>query len=186
MNTESANHAATARTFTHLVENVTDWDAPTPVPEWRARDVVEHLLNWPVPVLSAWAGLDLTDDPTNSLPERWQQRTEDLQASLENPMVAERTVTDGPFAGQPVRVAIDRAYTADVFMHTWDLAQGTSQRANLDPDRAAELLAGLQSIEDVLRSSGQYGPAHPSNNDDPVDEMMAFIGRDPQWDPSHQ
>ena len=29
--------------FTQRVRGVTDWDAPTPVQEWTARDVVEHL-----------------------------------------------------------------------------------------------------------------------------------------------
>ena len=41
--------------------------------------------------------------------------------------------------------------TADVFMHTWDLAHATGQDERLDPDFSAELLAGMESMEDVLR-----------------------------------
>lgn len=183
MTSEAITHATTAQTFTDLVEGVTNWDAPTPVPEWRAPDVVEHLLTWPMPVLGEWADLQLTDDPSSSLLTRWKQRTADLQAALDSPMVASRTVNRGPFAGQSVGVMVDRVYTADVYMHTWDLARATDQRAELDPTRAHELLEGLRPMEEVLRGSGQYGPAHPTNSEDPIERLVAFIGRDPKWTP---
>ena len=54
--------------------------------------------------------------------------------------------------------AVDRFYTSDVFMHTWDLARATGQDDRLDPQTCAELLAGMEPIEELLRSSGQYGP----------------------------
>ena len=37
-------HRIIAEGFTQRVLHVSDWDAPTPVKEWRARDVVGHLL----------------------------------------------------------------------------------------------------------------------------------------------
>ena len=48
-------------------------------------------------------------------------------------------------------------FTGDVFMHTWDLARATGQDDTLDPERCAEMLAGMEPIEDVMRGSGQYG-----------------------------
>ena len=179
---EAKTHAETARKFSHFIAHASDWDAATPVPEWRARDIVEHLLTWPVPVLAAWAQLDLVDDASDSLLKRWQNRTAEPQAALEDPTVANRAVSEGPFAGQPVCVTIDRVYTADVYMHTWDLARATNQPADLDPNRAQDLLDGLQPMEEVLRSSGQYGTAHPTGSNNPVDQLVAFIGRDPRWE----
>ena len=74
---------------------------------------------------------------------------------------------------------VDRFYTADVFMHTWDLARATGQDETLDADFAGQLLAGMRPIEELLRSSGQYGPAMPVSADAPVHErLMAFVGRD--------
>jgi hypothetical protein len=44
------------------------------------------------------------------------------------------------------------------------------------------MLAGMADIEDMLRSSGQYGPPVPvAESADPVSRLMGFIGRDPGW-----
>jgi len=78
--------------------------------------------------------------------------------------------------------AIDRFYTADVFMHTWDLARGLGKEPNLDEARCAEALAGMEPIDEMLRASGQYGPRVPVPDDASAqDRLMGFIGRDPNW-----
>ena len=78
--------------------------------------------------------------------------------------------------------AIDRFYTADVFMHTWDLARAGGLDATLDADFCAELLAGMEPIEDLMRQSGQYGPRVPVPADaDAQTRLLGFIGRDPVW-----
>ena len=63
--------------------------------------------------------------------------------------------------------AVDQFYTADVFMHSWDLARASGQDAGLDEDFAARLLEGMRPIEQLLRDSGQYGPAVPVPDDAP-------------------
>jgi len=90
-----------------------------------------------------------------------------------------------PYVGtMPLSEAIDRFYTADVFMHSWDLARATGQDDLLDEDYCAELLAGMLPMDEVLRASGQYGPAAPVPDDAPVqDRLLGFIGRDPSWWP---
>src|SRR5262249_26959032 len=81
--------------------------------------------------------------------------------------------------------AIDQFYTADVFMHTWDLARATGQDDRLDPDFCAQLLAGMQQMEQVIRSSGQYGARVEVPDDaDPQTRLLGFIGRDPFWTPT--
>lgn len=60
-----------------------------------------------------------------------------------------------PYAGtHRLADAVDHFYTADVFMHSWDLALATGQDVWLDEDFAGGLLGGMQPVEDVLRSSG--------------------------------
>ena len=77
--------------------------------------------------------------------------------------------------------AVDRFYTADVFMHTWDLARATGQDETLDPERCAAMLEGMEPMDELLRSSGQYGPRVPVPDDaDPQTKLLAFIGRDPR------
>ena len=51
----------------------------------------------------------------------------------------------------------------------------------LDPQRCAVLLDGMQPLDDLLRSSGQFGPKVEVPDDaDVQSRMLAFIGRDPR------
>ncbi|WP_353961381.1 hypothetical protein [Antrihabitans cavernicola] len=69
-------------------------------------------------------------------------------------------------------------------MHSWDLARATGQDETLDPERCAAMLAGMQSWDAVLRSSGQYGPKVDVPGDaDAQTKLIAFIGRDPLSNP---
>lgn len=81
----------------------------------------------------------------------------------------------------PLPRAIAQFFTADVFMHTWDLARATGKDETLDPQRCAMLLEGMQPLDELLRSSGQYGPRVEVPDDADVQtRMLAFIGRDPR------
>jgi hypothetical protein len=69
-----------------------------------------------------------------------------------------------------------------VFLHTWDLARATGQDESLDTELCAAMLAGMEPLEELIRSSGQYGPAIPvSEGADPQTRLLGFIGRDPDW-----
>ena len=158
------------------------WDAPSPVEGWAARDVVRHLLEWFPAFLESGAGVTLErgvtvdEDPVAA----WQVHTDAVQALLDDPATAERTFSNPHTGEHPLDRAIDMFYTGDVFMHTWDLARATGQDETLDPDKCAELLAGMEPIEDLMRSSGQYGPRVEVPADADVQtRMLAFIGRDP-------
>ena len=58
----------------------------------------------------------------------------------------------------PLEQVIDMIYTADVFMHRWDLARATGQDESLDPEKCAVMLEGMLPMDEVMRQSGQYGP----------------------------
>jgi uncharacterized protein (TIGR03086 family) len=185
-------HRAVAAGFASVVAAVNDWDAPTPVSEWVARDVVAHLTDW-FPAFLAAGGIELSAAPAAVVDPAgaWRQRTAKVQELLDRPS-ADRVLTH-PIAGtHPLSGAVDMFYTADVYMHTWDLARATGIDANLDPVFASQLLTGMESMEAVLRGSGQYGPGVPVPADaDPVSRLMGFVGRNPafnatnQPDPSH-
>ena len=189
MNSESvlqtdpaAFHRWVAAAFTARVEGTTDWDAPAPVAGWTARDVVGHLVEWFPGFLASGAGITLrpgppvTEDPVGA----WRTHSDQVQALLEDPATADRMLSN-PHTGElPLGPAISQFYTADVFMHTWDLARATGQDETLDPALCAELLAGMEPMDELLRSSGQYGPRVPVPDDADVQtRMLAFIGRDP-------
>jgi hypothetical protein len=67
-------------------------------------------------------------------------------------------------------------------MHTWDLARATGQDDRLDPGFCAQLLSEMESMEQVIRSSGQYGARVEVPRDaDAQTRLLGFIGRNPSW-----
>ena len=149
----AGRHRAIAATFAERTGGTTDWDVPSPVDGWTARDVVRHLTDW-------FPGF--LEDPATQT------------AMLENPHIG--TI---PLAG-----AIDQFYTADVFMHTWDLSRATGQDDRLDAELANQMFSGMQEHDEMLRASGQYGPrVDVAESADITDRLMGFIGRDPSWTP---
>jgi uncharacterized protein (TIGR03086 family) len=179
----SEEHRLVAGGFTERVVGTRDWDAPAPVDGWVARDVVRHLVTW-LPGFLHSSGLpglpggpSVEADPVGA----WRAHTDGVQSLL-----------DGPDAGivfEHVHIgrmrldeAVNMIYTPDVFMHTWDLARATGQDDRLDPERCAAMLAGMEQMEDVIRTSGQYGARVEVPDDaDVQDRLIGFIGRDPQW-----
>lgn len=183
----SERHAAVAGRFTELVAGVRDWDAPTPVKEWKASDVVDHLTGWLPGFLAAFAHVKIDEaSETNDLREKWRVQTESVQAVLDGERAGE-LVTSEMFGELPLQVLIDRFYTADVFMHSWDLAAASGQDAGLDPSWAAELTAGLRAMGPALYASGQFGtPVAVPDDANDIDQLIGVIGRDPRWTPADQ
>jgi uncharacterized protein (TIGR03086 family) len=182
--TAAEEHRRIAGRFTEVVRGVPDggWDAPSPVEEWVARDVVRHLVEWFPAFLESGAGVRLAagpsadDDPVAA----WVTHSDAVQALLDDPATAGKTLSNRHIGDVPLDRAINDFYTSDVFMHTWDLARATGQDETLDPDKCAELLAGMVPYEEAMRSSGHYGPRVDVPDDADVQtRMLAFIGRRP-------
>jgi len=192
-------HRQVCQVFTARVAGTADWDAPSPVPEWAARDVVAHLVEWLPAFLLSGTGIHLIPaDPSAAEPSAadpnaadpvaaWTAQADAVQALLEDPDTAGRLLTNPHIGEIPLDRAIDNFYTTDVFLHTWDLARATGQDDCLDADACADLLAGMEPLDAMLRASGQYGPRVPVPADaDAQSRLFAFIGRDPNWRPPHR
>lgn len=176
-------HAAVAGELTRIAAATTDWSAPAPVEGWTARDVVGHLVGW-FPGFLAAGGVELPpgpsveDDPLGA----WRHQSEVVQALLDDR--GDETFTHPHVGTHRLEEAVAMFYTADVFMHSWDLARATGQEPRLDEEAAAQMLEGMRPLESVLRDSGQYGPAVPvPDGASAVDRLMGFVGRDPRWSP---
>ncbi len=179
-------HRTHAGHFTALVAGVADWSAPAPVAGWTALDVVRHLVERFPGFMAAGGhplppGPDVAADPVAA----WAHQYDAVQALLDDPDAGAQAITNPHIGEVPLPEAVDRFYTADVFMHSWDLAVASGQDETLDPVFCQELLDGMTPIEDMLRSSGQYGPRVDVSPTAPVHErLMGFIGRDPAWSPT--
>lgn len=172
--------------FTALVRGVPDdetWSRQSPVPEWTARDVVRHLVEWFPGFLEAGAGRtlptgpDVDEDPAQA----WVVMSDAVQALLDDPATGQLVLANPHIGEVPLPRAVSQFFTADVFMHSWDLARATGQDETLDPERCARMLAGMEPMDEVLRSSGQFGPKVDLPEDaDAQSRLLAFIGRDPR------
>jgi uncharacterized protein (TIGR03086 family) len=184
MTTPAEQHREVADGFTRRVVGATDWDAPAPVDGWTARDVVGHLVGWFPGFLEAGTGIRLASGPSvdDDPVAAWLTQADAVQQLLDDPAYAGRMLSNPHVGDVPLPEAIDRFYTADVFMHTWDLARATGQDETLDAATCAAMLAGMEPMDEMLRASGQYGPRVDVPDDaDPQTRLIGFIGRDPSW-----
>jgi uncharacterized protein (TIGR03086 family) len=184
MSEASDRYRSVAAAFTRRVEAVPAgaWDNPAPCEGWVARDVVGHLVEWlPAFFFGTWE-LDVAprpsveEDPAGA----WRAVDGALQAGLDDPEVAGR-VRDTPMGPSTFEQTIDMICTADVLIHTWDLARATGLDETLDPDEVHRLLEGMAPMDEALRASGQYGPRVevPADADEQA-QLIAFVGRRPE------
>jgi len=174
-------HRRVAGAFTERVRGATDWDAQSPVEDWTARDVVRHLVEWFPAFLESGAGVRLDQGPSvdDDPVAAWQVHCDAVQALLDDPTTPSKLLSNPHIGDVPLDEAVDRFYTSDVFMHTWDLARATGQDETLDPEKCQALLAGMEPLDEVLRASGQYGPKVEVPADADVQtRLLGFIGRD--------
>jgi len=184
MATAADEHRLVAGLFTERVRGVPPdaWDSPAPCEGWVARDVVRHLLEWFPAFVRSGAGTELPEGPSvdEDPVAAWIVHTDGVQGLLDDPATSGKVLADPHIGEVPLDEAVDRFYTTDVFLHTWDLARATGQDERLDPERCARLLEGMLPLDDVLRQSGQYGPRVDVPEDADVQtRLLAFIGRNP-------
>lgn len=172
-----------ASTFTERVRAVPAdaWNNPAPCDGWVARDVVRHMVEWMTGLLYGGAGVtapvlpSVDDDPVGA----WEAFVAAIAASLEDPEVAKREL-DTPPGRVSFEHALDQFGTPDVLLHTWDLARATGLDESLDADEVHQLYVGMLPYDEILRSSGHYGPKVDVPEDaDEQTKLLAFIGRRP-------
>jgi uncharacterized protein (TIGR03086 family) len=184
MSSTADRYRRVAGTFTDRVKGVSEaaWDNPAPPQGWVARDVVAHLTEWFPPFLHDGSGISLPHGPSvrEDPLAAWTAMSDAVQALLDDPGTSER-VFDHPRVGRyPLDQAIDMFFLGDVFLHTWDLSRATGQDETLEPTMAAQMLAGMEPWDAILRDSGQYGPRVEVPADADVQtRLIAFIGRQP-------
>lgn len=170
--------------FTQRAHEVTPdaWDNPAPCEGWVARDVVRHMVEWMPSFLTDAGGPALPsgpsvdDDPAGA----WTTMSDGIQALLEDPAVAQSELHHPHVGTHAVGDAIGMFFIGDIVVHTWDLARAAGLDETLDPDEVHALLVEMEPIDEMLRSSGHYGPRVdvPADADEQT-RLIAFTGRQP-------
>ncbi len=169
--------------FTDRVDAVPSdgWDRPSPCAGWAARDIVAHLAEW-VPAFFRDAGGPTLPEPTAAAgpAEAWHCLDAAIQARLDDPAAAAQMVNH-PRAGEHrFDEAVGQFVAGDILIHTWDLARAAGLDETLDPELVHDMLVGVEPLDAVLRTSGQYGPrVEVAPDADEQTRLIAFTGRQP-------
>jgi hypothetical protein len=79
-----------------------------------------------------------------------------------------------------IEQSIDMIVTGDILVHTWDLGRAIGLDERLDPVEVHRMFEGIEPYDEMLRSSGHYGPriAVPDDADEQT-KLIGFMGRNP-------
>ncbi len=169
--------------FTDRAREVTPaaWDNPAPCEGWVARELVGHMVEW-MPGFMASVGIELPPGPSiaHDPAAAWAHLAHSLQALLDDPRTAAQEITHEHLGTVTVEHAIGMIMFGDIVIHTWDLARATGLDETLDQTIVSEMLIGMLPLDEMLRSSGQYGPKVTVAEDaDDQTRLIAFTGRTP-------
>jgi uncharacterized protein (TIGR03086 family) len=173
--------------FTERVHAVDGrWDAPTPLPGWDVRELVNHLVNeerWTPPLLGGatieevgdrFDGDQLGDDPEAA----WAAAASGSIAAVAEDGALDSTVhvSFGDISGREYVSQL----TCDHLIHGWDLARAIGLDEQLDPELVDFAYDFLGPQVDGWRSAGVFGPAvEVPAGASRQDQLLGLTGRQP-------
>ena len=181
-------HRQLCKAFGDEVSAVDDhWQAQSPCSEWDARGVLEHVIGFHDVLLLRPFGAN-PHRPKGDPVGRWAATFAALDLVLSRPGLFDGVI-DVPAVGNNPPSQVDAArivplLSLDVLVHTWDLGRAAGHEVTLDPDLCRKFLEGLPSDDTVLSRTGMYDSPRPvPARSDAQAELLARLGRDPDWGP---
>lgn len=184
---ELLRHASDATETVLARIGSTDHDRPSPCPEMTVAEVASHLIGG----LRAFAivgeggglsfgpGLD-PDQGSDPLAPVFRSAVDRLLTVFAEPgrLDASYDMPWGPTTGFQL-IGFELIETV---VHGWDIASGLGAELTVEDDVAQATLDGARMwVDDSVRVPGMFGPEVPANSSTPLDELVAFLGRDPGW-----
>ncbi len=176
--------------FGRRIESVdaAQWTAPTPCGEWNVHDLVNHVMGevlWIAPLLEGKTIEEVGDrfdgdvvgaDPT----AMWRAAREAALAAAGEAGAPERQVHLS--SGDAVATAYLGEVTADMIVHSWDLARALGGDDTLEPAFVTFATGILGPLIDSWRGAGVLGPAVEVAADaSPQVRLLAQTGRSADW-----
>jgi uncharacterized protein (TIGR03086 family) len=139
------------------------------------RRLVDHVIDVQRAIPEG-LGMAVTDVPDPKA--TWKAVRDGAMTVLRQPGVLEQTMP-GRSGEMPVEMSLG-IRVGDLLVHTWDLARATGGDEQLDADTAALVLERIKPNDELLRSSGTFGPKlDPPPGADAAVELLCFTGRRP-------
>jgi uncharacterized protein (TIGR03086 family) len=178
----SERYARLAGAFADKIAEVPaeQWESQSPCPDWKARDVVRHVISTQGMFLG-FVGRDLGDIPSvdDDPLAAWKAASAVIQRDLEDP---ERAATEFQgFSGRSTfEAAVDRFLCFDLVVHAWDLARAAGLDDRMDPADIPRVRQQAEAFGDAMRGPQAFGPTVevPPDADDQA-KLLAFLGRRP-------
>lgn len=174
-----------AATTTALIARTTpdQFDASTPCPEWRVRDLLAHLVAGNVKYTAIaegadWArgvpAVDLAEDPGR----QYRETVEVMLQAWRRPGVLDRELSL-PRGRGPAAEAL-YVHLGETLVHGWDLAKATGQEPAFDEEVVVASLTNYRGWLPSTRSEGVpfQDEVSLAEDADPIDRLAAFLGRD--------
>ena len=185
--------AQAVRASIDLVARVSadDLAKPTPCRAWTLYGLLAHMATQHYGFAAAsrgdgdeavWKLRDLGDDPVKA----YIDSAEHVLAAFAEPGVPDRLFplpefgTDQPFPGHQ---AISFHFI-DYVVHSWDVAKTLGTRVTFDPEvlDAGRAVAHIVPTGDLRLTPGSpFAPDVPYSGTDPLDRIVAHLGRTPTW-----
>jgi uncharacterized protein (TIGR03086 family) len=164
---------------------VTDWHASTPDAEWDISDLARHVIReqqW-VPLLLAGKSIDEVGDEIDAIDDddligEWQRWSQIATVAWES----------APF-DMSVQLSYDtvamhdylKEQTADVAIHSWDMARATHTDEHLDDLLVEATWTIFEPQRETLAATGLYEEPVGVGEDAPLQwKLLAITGRDPR------
>jgi uncharacterized protein (TIGR03086 family) len=154
------------------------WDAQSPCEQWRARDVVAHVVAGHRGVIAAVRGgeskpLGADEDARRA----WEDASRAIDEITGDPEEAAKEI-DGPLGKMPAGQVIGQFVTMDLLVHTWDLARAVGADEHLDGSSVRDAYEALKPMDAMIRQPNVFGPKlEPPPGADLQTEFLYFLGR---------
>ncbi|MDQ3715513.1 MAG: TIGR03086 family metal-binding protein [Actinomycetota bacterium] len=160
------------------------WDEPTDLPAWSVRYLVGHLVHeqrWAAPLLAGGTpselGPQFSEDPLGEDPvAAWEAAADEALTAFAAPEALQGTVVLS--YGETPAADYCAEMTADLVVHSWDLAHAIGGVERLDDNLVDWTLA---YAEEHLDPAGMLGVFHPAvdvpEDADKQTRMLARYGR---------
>jgi uncharacterized protein (TIGR03086 family) len=154
------------------------WNAQSPCEEWKARDVVAHIVrNYRSIEADVTGGeaqeMSKDEDPVKA----WSEAYGRMSALAKDPDALAKNIR-GPGGPTPLEQAMGTLISMDTHVHTWDLARAVDGDERLDPDVVRMARETLEPMDTMMRRPGVFGPKlDPPAGADEQTRLLYFLGR---------
>lgn len=147
---------------------------PSPCPGLDVRHLVDHLVGWARESARRLHGEESSEEPN-------AYRSADPAAEFDH--AAHRVLSGLRSAPEPAMPP--GMLLMEFITHGWDLARATGEPITYsDAEAEAALATGRHLLKPEYRGEA-FGPeVEPPDDATAVERLVAFLGRDPRWEPA--